>query len=84
MMPPKSLPELEQVIRNLPREEQLWLVERIIHHLRVQSTHSDVEAHRVSLEQQLTDMANDPAIQIELRAINQEFAAAEMDGLQQL
>ncbi|PZV13790.1 MAG: hypothetical protein DCF22_10095 [Leptolyngbya sp.] len=30
---------------------------------------------------QFTEMANDPDIQAELKAINQEFAATEMDGL---
>ncbi len=49
--------------------------------LRVHSDRGNLVNHRATFEQQLTEMANDPAIQAELRAINQEFAATEMDGL---
>jgi Protein of unknown function (DUF2281) len=52
--------------------------------LLAQSVRGGVGNHQATFEQQLVNMANDPAIQIELRAINQEFAATEMDGLQQL
>ena len=49
--------------------------------LRVQSAHGNLGNNRATFEQQLTEMANDPDIQAELRAINQEFATTEMDGL---
>ena len=49
--------------------------------LRVQSGCGDLGNHQATFEQQLNKMASDPAIQVELRAINQEFAATEMDGL---
>ena len=39
---------------------------------------SDMEA----IKQQLKEMANDPDIQREIAEINQEFAIAEMDGLE--
>ncbi|MBD2200100.1 MULTISPECIES: hypothetical protein [Calothrix] len=76
-----KLDQIEQSIRNLSREEQLWLVERIIHNMRVSALKdtSNITAH--SLEQQLANMANDPVVQAELIAINQEFANTEFDGL---
>ncbi|MDZ7957991.1 MAG: hypothetical protein RMY34_08820 [Aulosira sp. DedQUE10] len=74
-----KLNQIEQSIRYLSREEQLWLVERIIHNIRVRSL-NDSNITGESLEQQLANMANDPAIQAELIGINQEFAITEMDG----
>ncbi|XHX76679.1 MAG: DUF2281 domain-containing protein [Stenomitos frigidus ULC029] len=52
--------------------------------LRVEPGDNGTGNHRAAFEQQLANMANDPAIQSELRAIHQEFAAVELDGLQQL
>jgi hypothetical protein len=49
--------------------------------LPVQSGRGNLGNHQATFEQQLNEMASDPAIQVELKAINQEFAATEMDGL---
>jgi len=76
------LREIERSIHSLSPEEQLWLLERIANHLR-KRTHVDallVEAK--DWETQLAAMANDPDIQAELAAIDQEFAFAELDGLE--
>ncbi len=71
--------ELEVTIRELPREEQLWLVERIIHALRESEMRE-----RALWEADLISMAADPAIQNEIREIDQEFAVTENDGLENL
>lgn len=68
-----KLNEIEQSIRLLSREEQLWLVERIIHNMRVSSLQDTSNITADSLEQQLANMANDPDVQAELIAINQEM-----------
>ncbi|MBK1989381.1 hypothetical protein A0J48_017880 [Sphaerospermopsis aphanizomenoides BCCUSP55] len=81
--------EIEQSVSRLSREEQLWLVDRIIHNMKL-NTMREIANKRAShipnlthesIEQQLANMANDPAIQAEIAAINQEFANTEMDGL---
>lgn len=71
--------ELEASIRELPREEQLWLVERIIHSLR----ESELQEH-AAWEADLVAMAADPTIQKEIREIEQEYSVAENDGLENL
>ena len=71
--------QLEASIRELPREEQLWLVERIIHALRESETQE-----RALWEADLIAMAADPAIQNEIREIEREFANTETDGLENL
>ncbi|KOR36012.1 MULTISPECIES: hypothetical protein [Planktothricoides] len=81
MMSPKLL-EIDRTIRNLSLAEQQWLLDRLTKQVqeRTQSRgkFSDLEA----IKQQLEDMANDPDIQREIAEINQEFAIAEMDGLE--
>ncbi len=77
------LQEIEQSIRALSIDEQLWLLERIAHELRQKTQSATQSIVAFNIEQQLVEMANDPAIQAELVAINQEFALAEMDGLEQ-
>jgi hypothetical protein len=76
-----TLSQIEQSISLLSYEEQLWLVERIIHNLRVTRSSDNLRNQPQTFEQQLSLMANDPAIQGELKAIEQEFAITEMDGL---
>jgi hypothetical protein len=76
-----SLSQIEQSISLLSYEEQLWLVERIIHNLRVTRSSENLSSQPQTFEQQLSQMANDPAIQGELKAIEQEFTITEMDGL---
>lgn len=79
-----TLIEIEKSINLLSYEEQLWLVERIIHNLRFTQTSRNLSNKPHPFEEQLSQMANDPAIQEELKAIDREFAITEMDGLSQL
>jgi hypothetical protein len=62
-----SVHDIENTIARLPLSEQLLLLERITHQIRLNS--------------QLNTMAHDPQIQNELLQIQQEFAIAELDGL---
>lgn len=71
--------QLESSILKLPREEQLWLVERIIHALRESEMRE-----RAMWETDLIAMAADPAIQNEIREIDEEFSVTESDGLEKL
>lgn len=68
--------QLEATIRELSREEQLWLIERIVHALRESETEE-----RARWAASLDEMANDPDIQRENQLIAQEFAITENDGL---
>lgn len=83
-MTPSTLSQLEQAISLLSYEEQLSLVERIIHNLRVSRASHNLSDQRQTFDGQLSQMANDPAIQEELIAIDREFAITEMDGLTEL
>ena len=71
------LAEIEHGFKQLSTSEQLWLIERLVHHLnettQKQSGHADKE---------LALMATDPQIQSELRRIEQEFSFVEADGLE--
>ncbi|NJN91649.1 MAG: hypothetical protein HC878_15660 [Leptolyngbyaceae cyanobacterium SL_5_14] len=69
-MASKHLLEIERAIAGLSTREKLWLLERVARQLREPD------------EAELLKMANDPEIQAEMTAINQEFALTEMDGLQ--
>jgi len=68
-MASKNLLEIERTIARLSAKEKLWLLERIARQLREPD------------EAALSEMADDPEIQAEITAINQEFALTEMDGL---
>ena len=63
-----SIVELEREIDHLPYGDRLLLIERIVRNLR-QITSSEKEIWR----QQLAEMAADPDIQREIRAINEEL-----------
>lgn len=76
------LQQIEQSIRALSVEEQLWLLEKIAHELRQKTQFANLPIAGFDMETQLVEMANDPAIQAELAAIEQEFAFTEMDGLE--
>lgn len=71
------LHELERQIREFPREEQLWLIERLARGLRSSTRLTPDER-----DQQLALMAADPDIQREIREIDKEFAHTERDGLE--
>ncbi|BAY62049.1 hypothetical protein NIES22_21160 [Calothrix brevissima NIES-22] len=75
------LNKIEESISLLSREEQLWLVDRIIHNLKINTFKELTNIQLESIEQQLANMANDPEVQAELIVINQEFANTEFDGL---
>ena len=72
-----SVSQIEKNIGMLPRNDQLFLIERIIHRLRKKDK---VEGNNI--ERQLVAMASDPNIREELKKINEEFAAVELDGLE--
>lgn len=72
-----DLIHLEAAIDRLPFSDQLWLMGRLARRLRERSGPAP-NPH----EQELEEMAKDPAIQSELREIAAEFAAAESDGLE--
>lgn len=72
------MPRLTRIadqVAQLPSDEQLWLMERIVRHLR-ESSVSPSEA-----DSQLAAMAADPEIARELDTIDKEFRVTEMDGL---
>jgi len=70
-----ALSQIEEHIAQLSLDEQLWLIARV-----AQRLHAQLVAQS-PLDAQLTAMASDPEIQNELRAIAEEFAYAEADGL---
>ena len=70
------LSQLEESIDKLSLEEQLWLIERVSQRIR------ENMVEKSTLDDQLAVMAADPEIQLELQRINEEFASAEEDGLE--
>jgi hypothetical protein len=67
--------QLEDSFKELSTREQLWLIERLVHHVHSTLKQSSDADDRLAL------MATDPQIQNELRRIEQEFSYAEADGL---
>lgn len=80
MMSPNLL-EIERSIRALSLEEQQWLLDRLTRQVRERTQTADKFADAAYMEAQIRAMANDPDIQAEIAAINEEFAVTEMDGL---
>jgi hypothetical protein len=72
-----ELVRLEAAIDQLPFSDQLWLMERLARRNRERSAHAPD-----SRDRELEEMANDPAIQRELREIEAEFTLTESDGLE--
>ena len=70
-----ALSQIEEHIAQLSLDEQLWHIARVAQRLHAQL------AAQSPLDAQLAAMASDPQIQSELRAIAEEFAYAETDGL---
>jgi hypothetical protein len=71
-------PKLKAIERRLPAlswDEQLLLLERLARRLR-----EETPERRIGGD--LAEMAADPAIQRELKAIDREFVTAESDGLE--
>jgi hypothetical protein len=76
-MPSQALAEIESRLPLLSAEEQLFLVERLARDLR--------RAARPQItDEDLAALAADPNIQRELKAIEEEFAPTELDGLERL
>lgn len=75
-MATSTIEDIEKKIKQLPRSEQLCLFERLAHQLR-----GDALNKQKTIEAQLTAMALDPEIQLEIRKINSEFTGTELDGL---
>ncbi len=74
-----ELVSIESKIAQLPKDDQLLLIERLAHRLRKADALDDQ-----LLEKELAAMAADPEIRRELAAINEEFAVSESDGLENL
>jgi hypothetical protein len=70
------LQEIEARIRQLSTDEKRLLMDRLADDLQA--------AQRADFTAALADMAADPDIQRELRAIEEEFADATEDGLENL
>lgn len=77
------LNEIEQKISQLSREEQLWLIERLVRRLREGAINHN-SSQPDFFDAQLAAMANDPEIRAELKQIDEEFAITEADGLARL
>jgi len=75
-MATSTIEDIEKKIKQLPRSEQLCLFERLAHQLR-----GDALNKQKTIEAQITAMAFDPEIQLEIRKINSEFTGTELDGL---
>jgi hypothetical protein len=75
------LSEIEKTVSHLPHNEQLRLIEQLVHHLREDLMVSD-EVEQATFESQLAAMATDSDIQNELQKIDREFVATESDGLE--
>ena len=76
-MKSSALRTIEQELPRLSHDERLWLIEQLAKHLRKQPPPANFEADLIA-------MANDPEIQAENRWIAQEFAVADLDGLEGL
>lgn len=79
-----TLLEIDRSIRTLPLEEQMWLLERLVRHLREKTYTHTFPLNSQNMEKDLAAMASDPDIQTEIAAIHEEFAVTEMDGLEKL
>lgn len=64
------LNEIEEKVSQLSREEQLWLIERLVRRLREDSKNQN-SFDREFFDNQLVAMANDPEIQAALKQIEQ-------------
>lgn len=69
--------DIENEFARLPPDAQLRLLERLVHRTRI-----TLNGVTDNWDQELSAMSADPAVQNEIRRINSEFKAAEMDGLE--
>ncbi len=80
-MSSEVLCQIEETFSHLHHDEQLWLIEQLVHRLREDSMKSDA-IEQAAFESQLAAMATDHEIQAELQEIDQEFGVTEADGLE--
>ena len=73
-----KLEHLTSDLESLSIDEQWVIFERLARRLRQRTTQS-----HASFDAELEDMANDPDIRREIRAIESEFAPALLDGLRE-
>jgi len=76
-MQSNALQTIQRELPALSKQEQLWLIEYLAKALRKKPAPPNFAAD-------LAAMVADPEIQAEIRAINQEFACTEQDGLEGL
>ena len=76
-----TLSQAEAIIGALSYQEQLWLIEWLARRLREAAVSQPLSASH-DWPSDIALMAADPQIQAELRAIEQEFAVTEADGLE--
>ena len=69
----QTLEQLKTSLLALPVSQQQWLLEQLGQNIA-----------KLTSEQELEIMANDPHIQAEILAINEEFFEVELDGLETL
>ena len=69
--------DIEREFARLSPEDQLSLLERLVHQTKVSAT-----SRQTALESELEKMASDPQMQAELERISSEFAGTESDGLE--
>jgi hypothetical protein len=75
-MKASAINEIENQFAQLSPENQLSVLERLVHRMRQKS-----ESSQDDWETGLSAMAADPEMQRELRVINLEFSSTEADGL---
>lgn len=80
-MSSEVLCQIEETVNHLPHDEQLWLIEQLVHHLRKDLMKSDA-VEQAAFESQLAVMATDHEIRAELQEIDREFVVTEADGLE--
>ncbi|UXE60600.1 MAG: hypothetical protein KA717_34640 [Woronichinia naegeliana WA131] len=69
----QTLEQLKTSLLALPVSQQQWLLEQLGQNIA-----------KLTSERELEIMANDPHIQAEILAINEEFFEVELDGLETL
>ncbi|MBD2775683.1 hypothetical protein [Iningainema tapete] len=68
-----TLLEIDQSIRALPLEEQMWLLERLVRHLREKTHTHNFPLNSYDMKKDLAAMASAPDIQNEIAAINKKI-----------
>ncbi|MCT7986150.1 hypothetical protein NG796_23025 [Laspinema sp. A4] len=76
-----KLLEIVRDIRNLSLSEQQWLLENLVNQIKSKAQQPSKFNDSAFLKSQLQEMAQDPEVQAEIAAIDEEFAIAELDGL---